>query len=319
MMDYYEELGVSRTASTDEIRRAYKHLVGLLHPDRCLRGPAHALAEIQTKRLNGILSVLSHEESRAQYDRSLLDPIGQPAVPLPHQAGRAPEWFWPALGLLALVILVYLVSPERTTSSPAIVQQAAPVQVSLPAVPAVKRRNPRRSEVRPEVSQAAVAPLPGPPEVPLISNSESAVTEPLQPRKLPIEPVPPPAVASQPPQFTGNWLLSSSVPVDHDGLYPPEYIELHLTESSGNLRGRYKARYRVPDRAISPSVSFDFTGPANGSTEAVLHWTGPGGSRGQVSLHLNASGMLEIQWAADRIGEELGLISGRATLVRRLE
>src|SRR5580700_6302662 len=35
MMDYYEELGIDRSASPEEIRQAYKHLVRLLHPDHC--------------------------------------------------------------------------------------------------------------------------------------------------------------------------------------------------------------------------------------------------------------------------------------------
>jgi hypothetical protein len=32
-----------------------------------------------------------------------------------------------------------------------------------------------------------------------------------------------------------------------------------------------------------------------------------------------ANGHLQVAWEADRLGEELGLISGAATLVRRLE
>jgi hypothetical protein len=91
-----------------------------------------------------------------------------------------------------------------------------------------------------------------------------------------------------------------------------------LTEASGILHGTYRARYHIPDRAISPLVSFQFDGPAN-QDRASLPWTGTGGSKGEVRLRLLTPGTLEVVWAANQLGEELGLISGTATLVRKLE
>ena len=83
------------------------------------------------------------------------------------------------------------------------------------------------------------------------------------------------------------------------------------------MRGRYRARYRVTDRAISPNVAFQFVGrtPPEGG---VLPWRGAGGSQGAVTLRLLANGHLQVAWEADRPGE-LGLISGAATLVRKPE
>jgi curved DNA-binding protein CbpA len=79
MMTYYEELGVPAEASREEIRQAYKRLVRLLHPDRCGDPATRALAELQMRRLNGILEVLSRPDERANYDRSLMegDPVWQ--------------------------------------------------------------------------------------------------------------------------------------------------------------------------------------------------------------------------------------------------
>jgi hypothetical protein len=130
-----------------------------------------------------------------------------------------------------------------------------------------------------------------------------------------VEPVPP-ATA---PTLAGEWLYvppAGKLPVNG---YAPEYIELRVVENSGRLQGRYRARYRVKDEAISPSVAFQFEGSAANPETAELSWTGVGGAMGNVKLRLAGNGTLEVNWSADRLGTELGLISGRATLVRKLE
>jgi hypothetical protein len=65
-------------------------------------------------------------------------------------------------------------------------------------------------------------------------------------------------------------------------------------------------------------VSFHFEGQG-GTDRASLPWIGGGGARGEVRLRLLTPGTLEVTWVANRLSEELGLISGTATLVRKLD
>jgi molecular chaperone DnaJ len=64
--DYYEVLGVSRSASADELKKAYRKLAMKYHPDR---NPGDKSAEDQFKEASEAYQVLSDQERRAQYDR----------------------------------------------------------------------------------------------------------------------------------------------------------------------------------------------------------------------------------------------------------
>lgn len=64
--DYYEILGVSRSASLDEIKRAFRKLALECHPDR---NPGDAAAEVRFKELSEAYSVLADDEKRRRYDR----------------------------------------------------------------------------------------------------------------------------------------------------------------------------------------------------------------------------------------------------------
>lgn len=61
--DYYGILGVSRTASADEIKRAYRKLAHQHHPDKS------GGDEAKFKQVNEAYQVLSNEEKRRQYDQ----------------------------------------------------------------------------------------------------------------------------------------------------------------------------------------------------------------------------------------------------------
>jgi molecular chaperone DnaJ len=61
----YDALGVAKTASQDEIKKAYRKLVQQYHPDK---NPGDAEAENRFKEVQGAYDVLSDPEKRKQYD-----------------------------------------------------------------------------------------------------------------------------------------------------------------------------------------------------------------------------------------------------------
>ena len=63
--DYYDALGVPRTASADELQRAYRKLARQYHPD-VNRDPG---AEERFKEINEAYSVLSDPDARGRYDQ----------------------------------------------------------------------------------------------------------------------------------------------------------------------------------------------------------------------------------------------------------
>lgn len=64
--DYYRTLGVSKDASKDDIRRAFRKLAAKHHPDR---NPDDPGAEDRFKEINEAYTVLSDEEKRGLYDQ----------------------------------------------------------------------------------------------------------------------------------------------------------------------------------------------------------------------------------------------------------
>lgn len=65
MNDYYRTLGVPRTATQEEIKKAYRELALKYHPDK---NPDDAAAEERFKKINEAYSVLGDPEKKSRFD-----------------------------------------------------------------------------------------------------------------------------------------------------------------------------------------------------------------------------------------------------------
>ena len=68
--DYYDLLGVSRTASDDDIKKAYRKVAMKYHPDK---NPGDQEAEKKFKEITAAYDVLKDPQKRAAYDRYGVD------------------------------------------------------------------------------------------------------------------------------------------------------------------------------------------------------------------------------------------------------
>jgi molecular chaperone DnaJ len=72
--DFYEILGVSKSASADEIKKAYRKVAMQFHPDR---NPGDKSSEEKFKEAAEAYEILSDQDKRAQYDRFGHSAFGQ--------------------------------------------------------------------------------------------------------------------------------------------------------------------------------------------------------------------------------------------------
>ncbi len=80
MKDPYEVLGVAKTATPEDIRKAYRQLAKKLHPDL---NPGDKHAEERFKEVSAANDLLSDPEKRKRYDAGEIDASGAEKAP-PH-------------------------------------------------------------------------------------------------------------------------------------------------------------------------------------------------------------------------------------------
>jgi DnaJ family protein C protein 3 len=68
MRDYYKILGVSRSASAREIKKAYRQQATMYHPDKYRGDLSPEKVQEKMSEINQAYEVLSNEELRQQYD-----------------------------------------------------------------------------------------------------------------------------------------------------------------------------------------------------------------------------------------------------------
>jgi hypothetical protein len=336
-MNYYEELGIHRDATTGEIRAAYKLAVRLVHPDKQLDPRLKKLAECQMKRLSDLVDVLVNPRERARYDAGLARASLPGRVALPAPASRAEllqtavrHWFWVLLGSMIMGTGAWYVlagAAEAPAGIAPVLSTPAPAKpaVAHAAPPAARKRPKSIAETTtvPERETPAEEPQPGATASAPVSVTP-ALTPPLaakpEPGTAPVAQNEQPAGAVRSvegPRFAGEWLFAASARgEDRAGTYQARYVELRLREAGGTLVGDYRAVHRLLGKAISPEVAFRVNGESPQGTTGKLEWESSGGAKGELELTLKSPDQLQVTWWTTQFGKQEALSSGMAVLMR---
>jgi DnaJ-domain-containing protein 1 len=105
----YEVLGVGRSATADEIRKAYLNLASQYHPDRHEGNPLADLAEQKLAAANAAYEVLSDPVRRATYDADLA--AGRPPRAAPAVSTGVKMVLRVLGGFVVLILVMRLVPP----------------------------------------------------------------------------------------------------------------------------------------------------------------------------------------------------------------
>jgi hypothetical protein len=352
-ISYYEELGVAPDASADQIHDAFRAMVKLLHPDQQRDPQLREIAERQMRRLNHIHSVLSDPQNRRIYDQQL-NPEARPAeaiiVSRVGMRKAAVKLTWAGVITVSTIILVWLAADSPAARVPVFAEGTA--SANNDTAPsgnsgeiARLRAELRQARVELDAALREVARLhgtskprrssdfdepPAPAPAPTIAMDAAPDLPPEPPPAAPPVLTPPPALVVAPAPaaavkaakqgFAGFWFFMKPLPgaKKASDLYPPEFIEATITEQNGLLRGKYRSRYHVGDRAISPDVNFEFSGSPAGNT-LTAPWKGMGGARGELTLRILSEGSMKVDWKALELGSTQALVTGTATLTRQIE
>ena len=354
-LTYYDDLGIPRKASPDEVREAFRALVRLIHPDHQTDEQLKAVAELQMRKLNRIYSVLSDPQRRRAYDDSLEEEPGPPHPLLSEKLSNlrssrlAGQLAWSGAVIVAVALLSWLATDgpsvvangnaeKPATTAPGASETGARVP-DIAAEFARTRADLKIALFERDAAMRELGKLRGQGGAssstviadtrkldPAQANPIGTMTElPSAPSPLPTSNLtanlPPPGQFAHVPRraLTGFWFYLR-VPDDKKtpALYPPEFIEATILEQNGQVKGRYRSRYRIVDRAISPDVNFEFAGKLAGNVVSAS-WKGPGGARGDLTIRLLSENSMRVEWTAEELGSTQGLTAGTAALTRRLD
>ncbi len=152
--------------------------------------------------------------------------------------------------------------------------------------------------------------------LPVSGETPTAATPPEGQRRPTLPPLAPAASPGAP--FAGNWFYTTDLDTSQESTgYRATYVELLLSENGETLSGNYRARYVIPDKAISPQVSFHLEGKAGPDGKARLGWTAANGAKGEAELTLSPRGVMDFRWWSTELAETTGLSSGSARLIRQ--
>ncbi len=185
-MNYYEELGIRPDADTEEIRKAHRRLVKLMHPDQHRDQGLKQLAETQMRRLNSIVATLLDPEEREEYDEQLKgEAIGQ--APRQSSWRSVPWWIASTFGAIVLTVGAVWFWADRMGSS---ISTHTPVVIENP-------------DSAPPSRETTTVPVPLPPTTPAQNTPAGTQPDPAATVAL----VPPPK--EKPPQAVREFPAAS--------------------------------------------------------------------------------------------------------------
>jgi hypothetical protein len=265
------------------------------------------------------------------------------------------HWFWILIGLAVVGVGLWYISqgnpevgqvvsnqsgavPEGPgVSGPGATGPSAggrpPKHAGIAAKPAPARATPAapreaaRTAARPVAVAEQAAAKPNPPEP---SRAVRAIEPP--PPPIPIAAAEPPKVAPQAAKvepassvarahevsFAGNWFYAPETASKTDpNLYPATSVEFILEEENGSLVGNYRAKYKIPDQAISSEVQFRVQGKSPNGKSCKLAWASEDGAQGEAELTLRSSNQMNVTWWTTVFGRRVALSSGMAVLTRQ--
>ena len=136
--NYYAVLGVTPTASTEQLRAAYREKVRIIHPDSAVA--ASPTASLQMAEVVRAWSTLSNPDLKRAYDAELFDAelfdveseVEDPFPPIPIVRGHFPKrligWIL-AIGVVSVLVLDVMSGPVVPTKLDGLLQSGSCVVV----------------------------------------------------------------------------------------------------------------------------------------------------------------------------------------------